>query len=92
VNPRLDARVHDDEVLNEIELYGELIIAASDSDGPLSEAQIDAILGVRHEEATGPAVLAEAAANPARSTTARSTAAVRGAHSVPPSLRRRSAS
>ena len=50
MNTRLDARVHDGEVLDEIELYGELIIAASDSEGPLSEAEIDAVLGVRHHD------------------------------------------
>jgi hypothetical protein len=42
-----DARVHDRVALDEIELYGELIIAASASDGPLSHAQIDAVLGIR---------------------------------------------
>lgn len=47
-----DARVQDRDVLHEIELYGELIIAASASDGPLDQAVIDAILGVR--PATGP--------------------------------------
>jgi hypothetical protein len=47
MNPPPDARVHDRVVLDEIELYGDLIIAASDSEGPLSEEEIDAILGVR---------------------------------------------
>ncbi len=42
-----DARVQDRDVLHEIELYGELIIAASASDGPLDQAVIDAILGVQ---------------------------------------------
>jgi hypothetical protein len=41
-----DARVHDYVALDEIELYGELMIAASRSDGPLSTAEIDAVLGV----------------------------------------------
>ena len=41
-----DARVHDHVALDEIELYGELMIAASKSDGPLSMIEIDAILGV----------------------------------------------
>ncbi|MCI0688620.1 MAG: hypothetical protein L0Y54_15485 [Sporichthyaceae bacterium] len=41
-----DARVHDHVALDEIELYGELMIAASRSDGPLSMVEIDAILGV----------------------------------------------
>jgi len=41
-----DARVHDYVALDEIELYGELMIAASRSDGPLSITEIDAVLGV----------------------------------------------
>ena len=41
-----DARVHDHVALDEIELYGELMIAASKSDGPLSMVEIDAILGL----------------------------------------------
>jgi hypothetical protein len=42
-----DARVHDAVALDEIELYGNLMIAASESDGPLSQDEIDEILGVR---------------------------------------------
>ena len=41
-----DARMTDHLALAEIELYGELVIAASASEGPLPQAQIDAILGV----------------------------------------------
>jgi hypothetical protein len=41
-----DKRVHDRVVLAEIELYGELIIAASGHEGPLSEDEIDEVLGV----------------------------------------------
>jgi hypothetical protein len=44
---RPDARVQDGDALHEIELYGELIIAASASEGPLDQAVIDAILGVQ---------------------------------------------
>jgi hypothetical protein len=43
-----DARVHDLVALDEIELCTELIIAASASDGPLSQEQIDAVLGLAH--------------------------------------------
>ena len=50
-----DARVQDGDALHEIELYGELIIAASASDGPLEQAVIDAILGVRPAEPAAPA-------------------------------------
>jgi hypothetical protein len=39
--------VHDLEQLAEIEMYGELVIAASASPGPLTLAEIDRILGVR---------------------------------------------
>jgi hypothetical protein len=42
----LDTRVQDPLALDEIELYGELVIAATSSDGPLSLARIDEILGV----------------------------------------------
>ncbi|WSY12982.1 hypothetical protein OG928_15220 [Embleya sp. NBC_00896] len=41
-----DRGVHDHVVLDEIELYGDLMIAASASDGPLTQAQIDAVLGL----------------------------------------------
>jgi hypothetical protein len=57
-------RVHDRVVLDEIELYGELIIAASGSEGPLSEDEIDAILGINRDDA----VLADAAATSATGT------------------------
>jgi hypothetical protein len=46
VGPVADIRVQDRDVLEEIELYGDLIIAASGSDGPLTTAQIDDVLGV----------------------------------------------
>lgn len=49
-----DARVHDHVALDEIELYGELMIAASRSDGPLTVAEIDAILGVARHEPESP--------------------------------------
>lgn len=46
MGPVADIRVQDRDVLEEIELYGDLIIAASGSDGPLTTAQIDDVLGV----------------------------------------------
>jgi hypothetical protein len=46
VNDRLDVSVHDSEVLAEIELMTNLIIATSESDQPLSQQRIDEILGV----------------------------------------------
>ena len=41
-----DARLEDPQVLDEIELYGELVIAASSSDEPLSQDEIDQALGL----------------------------------------------
>jgi hypothetical protein len=41
-----DSRVQDPTVLDEIELYGDLVIAASSSDRPLSQTEIDRVLGV----------------------------------------------
>ena len=41
-----DTRLQDPLVLDEIELYGELVIAASSSERPLSLLEIDRVLGV----------------------------------------------
>lgn len=41
-----DARLEDPQVLDEIELYGELVIAASGSEGMLSQEEIDRALGL----------------------------------------------
>lgn len=46
MTPFSERCVHDIAALDEIELYGELIIAASTSDGPLTQDEIDAVLGV----------------------------------------------
>ena len=46
---KTDARVQDPLVLDEIELYGDLVIAASSSEQPLSQAEIDLALGVATE-------------------------------------------
>lgn len=43
---QFDVTLEDGELLDEVELTTNLIIAASESDGPLSQEQIDAILGV----------------------------------------------
>ena len=45
-----DRDLHDSELLDEIEMYGELVIAASTCEGGLPEARIDAILGVAPAE------------------------------------------
>lgn len=42
----LDVRLRDDQALDEIELTSNLMIAASEHDGPLSQRQVDDILGV----------------------------------------------
>lgn len=44
-----ESRVQDPLVLDEIELYGELVIAASASEGALSREQIDHALGLRRD-------------------------------------------
>jgi len=41
-----DRDLQDSTLLDEIEMYGELVIAASASEGPLPANQIDLILGV----------------------------------------------
>jgi hypothetical protein len=46
VNDQLDVTVQDAEVLAEIEMMTNLIIATSESEGPLSQGRIDEILGV----------------------------------------------
>jgi hypothetical protein len=46
VNDQLDVSVHDTEVLAEIEMMTNLIIATSESEGPLTQVRIDEILGV----------------------------------------------
>jgi len=43
---KMDRRVHDEAVMAEIELTGALMIAASEHDGPLSQSEVDQLLGV----------------------------------------------
>jgi len=47
VNDQLDVTVQDTEVLAEIEMMTNLIIATSEADGPLPQGRIDEILGVQ---------------------------------------------
>ncbi|HSA49625.1 MAG TPA: hypothetical protein VLH10_05875 [Yinghuangia sp.] len=62
MTPFSDVRVHDLVVFDEIELYGELIIAASQSEGPLTQAEIDAVLGIgAARQAAGAAPWSDAA-------------------------------
>jgi hypothetical protein len=51
---KTDARIQDPLVLDEIELYGDLVIAASASDQPLSQAEIDLVLGLRRDGPPAP--------------------------------------
>jgi hypothetical protein len=46
VAQKADTRLEDPMVLDEIELYAELVIAASSSDEPLSQERIDQVLGL----------------------------------------------
>ena len=46
-----DVRLQDDELLDEVELTANLIVAANQSDAPMSLADIDRILGVRPDSA-----------------------------------------
>lgn len=46
MNDRLNVSVHDSEVLAEIEMMTDLIIATSDAEGQLPQRLIDEILGV----------------------------------------------
>jgi hypothetical protein len=41
-----DARLHDAVALEEIELYGDVVIAASAHERPLTVAELDAVLGL----------------------------------------------
>ncbi|MCI2238630.1 hypothetical protein MO973_44680 [Paenibacillus sp. TRM 82003] len=42
----------DDALAEEIELYVDVVVAASESDGPLAESELDRVLGV--DDPTGP--------------------------------------
>ncbi|HEY6934278.1 MAG TPA: hypothetical protein VI452_12855 [Marmoricola sp.] len=46
-----DVSLEDGELMDEVELTASLIVAANQSDDPLSLEEIDRILGVRHATA-----------------------------------------
>jgi hypothetical protein len=46
-----DVSLEDGELMDEVELTASLIVAANQSDDPLSVEEIDRILGVRHATA-----------------------------------------
>jgi hypothetical protein len=54
---QVDLRVHDLEALDEIELYTDMLGAVAASDGPLSRAEIDAVLGITPSAVCGRARL-----------------------------------
>jgi hypothetical protein len=45
-DPTAGGELTDDALRHEIELVGELVVAASASEGPLTDEQIDRILGI----------------------------------------------
>jgi hypothetical protein len=45
-DPHAGAELTDDALQGEIELVGDLVVAASGSEGPLSDDEIDAALGI----------------------------------------------
>ncbi|HLZ39084.1 MAG TPA: hypothetical protein VKP64_15350 [Mycobacteriales bacterium] len=49
-----DPRLEDDTALEEINLYADLVIAASESEQRLSQQEIDRLLGVRREPPVTP--------------------------------------
>ena len=53
MHDQFDVSLEDADLLGEVELTTNLIIAASESDDHLSEGQIDEILGVDEERQAG---------------------------------------
>lgn len=41
-----DLRIHDSVALDEIELYTDVLTAVAAADGPLTEAELDQVLGI----------------------------------------------
>lgn len=48
-----EGRLQDPLVLDEIEMYGELVIAASASDRALTQDEIDSVLGLESPDSEG---------------------------------------
>jgi hypothetical protein len=53
VQDQFDITLEDSDLLGEVELTTDLIIAATESDLPLSTAEIDRLLGVRPPRVAG---------------------------------------
>ena len=64
-DPRAGADLTDDALQNEIELVGDLVVAASASERPLTEDEIDEALGIDRGHKKSPED-AQAAAHPHR--------------------------
>ena len=50
MHDQFDVSLEDPELMGEVELTTALIIAASESDGPLPQSEIDRILGIAKDE------------------------------------------
>ena len=50
----LDDRLHDAVALDEIDLFSDVLSAVAATDRPLTDDEIDAVLGVRHGPAGSP--------------------------------------
>jgi hypothetical protein len=49
-----DDRLHDAVALDEIDLYAEVLSAVAAADGPLSQDELDAVLGLSHTPGAEP--------------------------------------
>jgi hypothetical protein len=56
----LDDRLHDAVALDEIDLYADVLSAVAAADAPLTDAELDAVLGLRQSSRTAPAAGASA--------------------------------
>ncbi|HEX5524988.1 MAG TPA: hypothetical protein VFX53_16215 [Pedococcus sp.] len=54
-DPIVGMDLTDGPLQDEIELVGDLVVAASASEGPLSEAEIDEVLGIAQAQRAGAA-------------------------------------
>jgi len=62
---RQDPSLNDEQLETEIKLVGDLVLAASQAEGPLSEGQIDELLGVAPDDADADATAGHDTAEPA---------------------------
>jgi hypothetical protein len=50
----LDHRLHDAVALDEIDLYADVLSAVAAADRPLTDDELDAVLGLDHAQGAGP--------------------------------------